>query len=141
VRARVRRSAPGSAVAPQLAPPATFSAGRLPKGLVRAAPPMSARTRADDGPVTAPGPDGSGAHASARAAPQPGACPLPQNVSTQSLGVAAGIGLARALGPLPRCLVIYAIEARHASDGEGLSPEVDRAVDEVVALVMQASHV
>jgi hypothetical protein len=62
-------------------------------------------------------------------------------VSTHSLGVAAAIGLARALGPLPRCLVIDTIEARHASDVEGLSPEVDRAVDEVVALVMQDSHV
>jgi hydrogenase maturation protease len=64
-----------------------------------------------------------------------------QHASTHSLGVAAAIGLARALGTLPRRLVIHAIEARHSSDGEGLSPEVDRAVDEVVALVMQDSHV
>jgi hydrogenase maturation protease len=64
-----------------------------------------------------------------------------QHVSTHSLGVAAAIGLARALGTLPERLVIHAIEARHASDEEGLSPEVDRAVDEVVALVMQGSHV
>ena len=64
-----------------------------------------------------------------------------QHASSHSLGVAAAIGLARALGTLPRRLVIYAIEARHCSEGEGLSPEVDRAVDEVVALVMQDSHV
>jgi hydrogenase maturation protease len=64
-----------------------------------------------------------------------------QHASTHSLGVAAAIGLARALGTLPGRLVIHAIEAGHASDGEGLSPEVDRAVDEVVALVMQDSHV
>jgi hydrogenase maturation protease len=64
-----------------------------------------------------------------------------QHASTHSLGVAAAIGLARALGTLPRRLVIYAIEARHSCDGAGLSPEVDRAVDAVVALVMQDSHV
>ena len=64
-----------------------------------------------------------------------------QHASTHSLGVAAAIGLARALGTLPGRLVIYAIEARHSCDGAGLSPEVDRAVDEVVALVMQDSHV
>ena len=60
-----------------------------------------------------------------------------QHASTHSLGVAAAIGLARVLGTLPSRLVIYAIESRHSSDGEGLSPEVDRAVHEVVALVMQ----
>jgi len=64
-----------------------------------------------------------------------------QHASTHSLGVAAAIGLARALGTLPGRLVIYAIEGRHSCDGAGLSPEVDRAVDEVVALVMQGSHV
>jgi len=64
-----------------------------------------------------------------------------QHASTHSLGVAAAIGLARALGTLPSRLVIYAIEARHSSEGEGLSPDVDRAVDELVALVMQDAHV
>ena len=62
------------------------------------------------------------------------------DASTHSLGVAAALGLARALGTLPSRLVIYAIEGRHPFAGEGLSPEVARAVDEVVALVMQASH-
>jgi len=64
-----------------------------------------------------------------------------QHASTHSLGVAAAIGLARALGTLPSRLVIYAIEARHSREGEGLSPEVDQGVHEVVALVMQGSHV
>jgi hydrogenase maturation protease len=64
-----------------------------------------------------------------------------QHASTHSLGVAAAVGLARALGTLPSRLVIYAIEARHSLVGEDLSPEVDRAVDEVVALVMQGAHV
>ena len=63
-----------------------------------------------------------------------------QHASTHSLGVAAAIGLARALGALPSRLVIYAIEAGHSREGEGLSPEVDHAVHEVVALVMQDAH-
>ena len=63
-----------------------------------------------------------------------------QHASTHSLGVAAAIGLARVIGTLPRRLVIYAIEARHFSDGTGLSEEVDHAVHEVVALVMQDAH-
>ena len=64
-----------------------------------------------------------------------------QHASTHSLGVAAAIGLARALGALPSRLVIYAIEARSSRVGEGLSPEVERGVQEVVALVMQDAHV
>jgi hydrogenase maturation protease len=64
-----------------------------------------------------------------------------QHASTHSLGVAAAIGLARALGSLPSRLVIYAIEAGHSHEGAGLSPEVDHAVHEVVALVMQHAHV
>ena len=58
-----------------------------------------------------------------------------RHASTHSLGVAAAIGLARALGTLPRRLVIYAIEAGQAREGAGLSPEVERAVDEVVGVV------
>jgi hydrogenase maturation protease len=58
-----------------------------------------------------------------------------QHASTHSFGVAAAIGLARALDALPSRLVIYAIEARHSREGEGLSEEVERAVHEIVALV------
>jgi hydrogenase maturation protease len=64
-----------------------------------------------------------------------------QHASTHSLGVSAAIGLARALGRLPKRLVIYAIEAAHSRESEGLSAEVARAVREVVALVMQDAHV
>ena len=64
-----------------------------------------------------------------------------QHASTHSLGVAAAIALARTLGTLPSRLVIYAIEARDSREGEGLSPEVERAVHEVVALVMHDAHV
>jgi len=58
-----------------------------------------------------------------------------RHASTHSLGVAAAIGLARALGTVPRRLVVYAIEAGHAREGAGLSPEVERAVEEVVAAI------
>ena len=60
-----------------------------------------------------------------------------RHASTHSLGVAAAIGLARALGSLPKRLVIHAIEAVATGEGAGLSPEVDRGVQEVVNLVMQ----
>jgi hydrogenase maturation protease len=60
-----------------------------------------------------------------------------QHASTHSLGVAAAICLARALGTLPSRLVIYAIAVGHSREGEGLSREVDRAVHEVVALLMR----
>lgn len=60
-----------------------------------------------------------------------------QGASTHAFGVAAAVGLARALGTLPSRLVIYAIEAGACDTGAGLSPEVDRAADEVVASVMQ----
>jgi hydrogenase maturation protease len=62
-----------------------------------------------------------------------------RHASTHSLGVAAAIGLARALGSLPEHLVIHAIEAGPRDEGEGLSPEVDRGVQEVVDLIMQDS--
>jgi hydrogenase maturation protease len=51
-----------------------------------------------------------------------------RHASSHSLGVAAAIGLARALGTLPESLVVHAIEARVTEEGEGLSPEVDEAV-------------
>lgn len=50
-----------------------------------------------------------------------------RQASSHSLGVAAAIGLARALGTLPACLVIHAIEAGETVEGEGLTPEVDAA--------------
>jgi hydrogenase maturation protease len=52
-----------------------------------------------------------------------------RHASTHSLGVAAAIGLARALGRLPSRLVVYAIEARPGHDGDELSPEVQQAAD------------
>jgi len=60
---------------------------------------------------------------------------LPAAVSwatTHGAGVAEGVELARALGLMPRSLVVLGIVARRFDLGEPMSPEVERAVDEVV---------
>jgi hydrogenase maturation protease len=59
--------------------------------------------------------------------------------STHALGVSEAFGLARALGTLPCRVVIYAIEGRDFGGGNELSAEVDHAVHEVVALLVQPS--
>jgi hydrogenase maturation protease len=64
--------------------------------------------------------------------------PLPSafsRSSTHSFGVAEAIELARALGRLPAHVVVFGIEGRDFTPGEGLSPDVDAAVDEVVKRV------
>ena len=53
--------------------------------------------------------------------------------STHALGLADAIALARTLDRLPSRLVVYGIGGADFSSGEGLSPAVERAVDEVVA--------
>jgi hydrogenase maturation protease len=61
--------------------------------------------------------------------------PLPKDAfrcSTHAFGVARAIELSRALGELPRSLVVYGIEGKNFAAGVGLSPEVERAVGEVV---------
>jgi hydrogenase maturation protease len=45
------------------------------------------------------------------------------------------VGLARALGRLPRLLLLYAVEVADTSYGVGLSPAVDAAADRLVAEV------
>ena len=52
--------------------------------------------------------------------------------STHRFGVAEAVELARVLGALPLALTLYAIEGEDFSEGEGLSPLVDRAVDRLV---------
>jgi len=64
--------------------------------------------------------------------------PLPSALSwssTHSFGVAEAVELARALGRLPARVVVFGIEGRDFTPGEGLSPDVDAAVDEVVKRV------
>jgi hydrogenase maturation protease len=63
--------------------------------------------------------------------------PLPAGFSrssTHALGIHEAIELARTLGRLPRRLLVFGIEGADFTASEGLSPEVDAAVDEVVAL-------
>jgi len=52
--------------------------------------------------------------------------------STHGLGVAQAIELARALGCLPARLRVYGIEGQRFEVGSEVSPEVERAVEEVV---------
>ena len=64
--------------------------------------------------------------------------PLPAGVfavSTHALGVAQGIELARALGQLPRRLVVYGIEGLNFQRGAPLSAPVLAAVERLVALL------
>jgi hydrogenase maturation protease len=61
--------------------------------------------------------------------------PLPKDAfrcSTHAFGVAEAIELSRAMGELPGSLVVYGVEGKNFAAGVGLSPEVERAVGEVV---------
>ena len=51
--------------------------------------------------------------------------------STHAFGVSDAVELARALGRLPDRLDVYAIEGASFAAGDGLSPDVERAVDEL----------
>ena len=65
--------------------------------------------------------------------------PIPATLSaasTHTLGVGEAIELARALGRLPRRVVLYGIEAESLAAGSELTPAVARAVDEVVERVL-----
>jgi hydrogenase maturation protease len=62
--------------------------------------------------------------------------PLPAELfrgSTHALGLAGAVELARALRRMPARLLVYGIEGESFAAGCGLSPEVERAVDEVAA--------
>ena len=52
--------------------------------------------------------------------------------STHAFSVAEAIALARALNRLPPRLIVFAIEGKHFDAGASLSPEVERAVKELV---------
>lgn len=71
-----------------------------------------------------------------------GAGPLPERSfrgSTHALGVGDAIELARALGRLPRKLVVYGIEGRTFAPGEPMSPEVAAAVEELCTNIISCS--
>lgn len=55
--------------------------------------------------------------------------------STHSVNLAETIELARALGKLPPRLIIYGIEAADFTLGNGLSPAVEVALEDVIKLI------
>ncbi len=64
--------------------------------------------------------------------------PLPEarfNLSTHGVGLGEAVELARALGQLPPCVIVYAIEARAFNLGAPPSPAVADAIDETSRLV------
>jgi len=68
--------------------------------------------------------------------------PLPaafSRASTHAFGIGEAIELARLVRRLPKRVIVFGIEARHVTVGEGLSAEVEAAVDEVVPLVLSAA--
>lgn len=65
--------------------------------------------------------------------------PLPaefSRASTHQFGVAQAVELARTLGRLPAWVVVYGIEGGEFGPGEGLSPQVEAAVDDVAAQIV-----
>jgi hydrogenase maturation protease len=56
--------------------------------------------------------------------------------STHSLGVAEAIGLAQVLQCLPARLRVYGIEGRQFEPGVEISPEVQRAIEEVARRII-----
>ena len=60
--------------------------------------------------------------------------PIPSNFfhySTHAFSLAEAVELARALGELPPRLIVYGIEGSDFTSGEGLSPQVAAAVEQV----------
>jgi hydrogenase maturation protease len=58
--------------------------------------------------------------------------------STHGINVAEAVALARTLRRLPRRLIVIGVEGARFDAGEGLSPEVRRALDEVVRAGLEA---
>jgi hydrogenase maturation protease len=70
-----------------------------------------------------------------------GGRPLSRRVpalAPHGLGLAEVVELARALGPLPTCLVLVTVEAGDVTLGVGLTPAVADHLDDAVAAVLAA---
>ncbi|MGD0197415.1 MAG: hydrogenase maturation protease [Solirubrobacteraceae bacterium] len=67
--------------------------------------------------------------------------PLPAEIggapSTHAVGLGEAIELGRALGRLPRKLIVYGIEGERFNAGEELSPRVAAAIESLVQQVQQ----
>jgi len=61
--------------------------------------------------------------------------PVKPGASSHGLGVAEAIGLARALGCLPRACVVFGVEASRFDPGTGLSPAVAAAAHAVAGRI------
>lgn len=59
--------------------------------------------------------------------------------SSHAFGVAEAIEVGRSLNMLPRRLVVFGIEGKEFATGVGLSPEVESAVEKVVATISKES--
>ena len=64
-----------------------------------------------------------------------------RTTSSHGLGVREAVELARALGRLPRRLVLVLVEARALEHGEGLTPELEAAVEAAAREVLRALEV
>lgn len=65
---------------------------------------------------------------------------IPAKISshtTHAFGIPEAVELAKTLYELPAALIVYAIEGQDFTANVGLTPEVERAVSEVVGLVMR----
>lgn len=62
--------------------------------------------------------------------------PLKGGTSTHAMGLANAVELARALGQLPPCCIVYAVEGRCFDKGAPLSEPVASAVDGVIARIL-----
>jgi hydrogenase maturation protease len=61
--------------------------------------------------------------------------PLATDPSTHAAGLAHAVALGRSLDRMPGHLLVVGVEPASVADGEGLSPQVAAALDELVALV------
>ena len=57
--------------------------------------------------------------------------------SSHALGTVDALELGRAMGTLPAMVIIYGVEAGNVETGQPLSPQVAKALDEVVELIVQ----
>jgi hydrogenase maturation protease len=58
-------------------------------------------------------------------------------VSSHGIGAGDAVELARALGRLPRRLVLYGIQGKSSAPGPGLSPEVEASVHALVDCIVK----
>lgn len=59
----------------------------------------------------------------------------PRAASSHATGPGDAVALARVLGRMPRRLLLYGVEGEDFSDGPGLSPAVERVLEDVVASI------